>query len=373
MEGESTRHLAFREVTRAREAAERKRLIYVALTRARDLLVLGLRKGNKGRNDPQSFAVLLDAPIATPAASAFVEEIDVDALPVARPHPPQPPSSTAQARVDAAIARARAPAPLAPVALLPVTHLQDFVACPRKYHYAHQVGLSETPTRVDFTEGEEAQSPDPRAQGIAAHRLLECTALDAVGTAELEPSLVSLAAEEALEAPRSVIDHVLAFWETDFGKQVARGGDAQLFRELPFALELGKPGEQRLVLRGQIDLLHLDADNTAWVLDYKTTMRAPAGLEPYRFQLSAYAIAARKFAPTARAVKTGIAYLRDRPVGVEWDSPSPGALDSLEASLQNETRALLAAQRDGKWEGRPVERCRAIKCGYISRCHPSKS
>jgi ATP-dependent helicase/nuclease subunit A len=316
---------------------------------------------------------LLDGPISVPAAAAFVDEVDVDALPVAKPAPPPAPRPDAQARVDAAIARARAPAPLARVALVPVTHLQDFTACPRRYHYAHQIGLSETPLHVDWAEGEEAQSPDPRALGIAAHKLLERTPLTEVGKASLDASLNALAADEGLDAPQAVIDHVLAFWATDFGQQLSKSSEEQLFRELPFALELGKKGGQRLVLRGQIDLLWLDAKANAWVLDYKTTHRAPAGLEPYRFQLSAYALAARKFAPTAREVKTGIAWLRDRPVPLEWDAPSPGALEALEESLTHETNALLAAQRDGKWEGRPIERCRAIKCGYISRCHPSKS
>jgi ATP-dependent helicase/nuclease subunit A len=163
---------------------------------------------------------------------------------------------------------------------------------------------------------------------------------------------------------------VLAFWDSEFGQSVGAADPAQVFRELPFALKVAGKQEQTLVLRGQIDLLFLDAQNTAHVLDYKTVHRAPAGAEPYRFQLSAYALAARKFVPTARAVKTGIAYLRDRPVKFDWATPEADALDGQEAVLVNETRALLTAQRDGAWEGRPVERCRALKCGYISRCHP---
>jgi hypothetical protein len=40
---------------------------------------------------------------------------------------------------------------------------------------------------------------------------------------------------------------------------------------------------------------------------------------------------------------------------------------SLGASM---VQARARAQIDGLWEGRPVETCRSIGCGYLARCHP---
>jgi ATP-dependent helicase/nuclease subunit A len=316
---------------------------------------------------------MLEAPLGSFATAGFIEEVDVDALKKPWGRHPEVTPADAQDRLNRAIARAEAPAPLAPVALVPVTQLQDFVACPRKYHYAHQLGLAETPLAIDFGEGEEAAPHDPRAHGIATHKVLERTPLNLLGQPGLKKALEAIAEEEGLASAAAVVEHALAFWDSDFGQQVGRAEPSAVFRELPFVLRIGKPGQQGLVLRGQIDLLLLDGKGTAHVVDHKTVHRAPSGAEPYSFQLAAYALAARKFAPTARAVKTGIAYLRDRPVKFDWETPSPDALEAQEAALQTHTRALLEAQREGTWEGRPLERCRALKCGYISRCHGKQS
>lgn len=375
LELKSERHERVRGLLRDRRFAEHKRLLYVALTRARDLLVLGLRKGTRGKGenkkpDAKSLAGLLAAALELPLVAALVERVDAGAAQAPRPAAPPVASAGAQARLDAAVARAAAVAPLAPVALLPVTQLQDFVACPRRYHLAHQVGLAEGHGQREWTVGEEVGRGDLRAQGVAAHRLLERTPLALVGSQKLAPALAALASEEDLEAPKELLAMVLAFWQTPFGARLARAEPGRVFRELPFVVRLGRPDEGVLVLRGQLDLLWVDPEGTAWVLDYKTTRRAPSGLEPYRFQLLAYAAAARRFAPTARAVRAGVATLRDAPPQLEWEAPLPADLDALEAQLVHEARGLLAAQRDGAWPGRESSHCQRLGCGYRARCHP---
>ena len=73
----------------------------------------------------------------------FVEEI---AEPPSPPPAPVEPMAEAQRRVQAVLARVRNPSPVRPrEVVLPVTQLQDFFLCPRRYMYAHEVGLSEHP------------------------------------------------------------------------------------------------------------------------------------------------------------------------------------------------------------------------------------
>jgi RecB family exonuclease len=168
---------------------------------------------------------------------------------------------------------------------------------------------------------------------------------------------------------RQVGDDVLAwierFWRTDF----ARGLSPEtVLRELPFVLRLEHDGGPALLLRGQIDLLVV-TQNELLVIDYKTSTQPPAGLEPYRFQLACYALAARRFVhDPSRPVRAGVVFLQD-------PSPEPQFFDSLAlprfaATLVAEARALELAQRTGRWEGQPRKVCESLGCGYLSRCHP---
>ncbi len=366
----SDRHTLLGDERTSRNKAEQRRLFYVAMTRARDHVVLGLAV-LKGPGFAELALAAIVPPLTLLAASRnpHVEEVDPATLEV--PPPPAQPAlpADADAQVQAVVDRVlHAPAPRPRMAALPVTQLQDFVMCPRRYRFAHLVGLAERPLAFTWsaepTESEDA-SVDPRLRGIAAHKLLELTPLDAVGTPALKDRLLDIARTESLVLPPGVLDWVQAFWATPFGQQLKALGPSRVHRELPFMLRLEDSEGFSLMLRGQLDLLVEQADGTAQVVDYKTATKPARGLEPYAFQLGCYALAAAKFVMPGTRVQTGISFLRDPDVSPLFQTALPG----LERSLAGQAKALVRAQLDGNWSGLPRAECEAIGCGYIYRCH----
>ena len=343
-----------------RARAENLRLLYVAMTRARDRVVLGLRPSSAQAN---SWASDLRAFFPLRVAGERPDHLDVSSLAPRKPEPVTAPAGS-RAEIDALIARVRAPRAATTTSMvLPVTQLQDLVSCPRRFHFAHQVGLSERPIAFEWRDDDPSQDADLRARGTAAHRLLELTPLEAVGTPSLLTALREVRRSAGLErlAGDDVLGWVERFWSSAFARSVS---SATVHRELPFALRL--PGSA-LVLRGQIDLLAITQRELV-VIDYKTATMPAAGLEPYRFQLGCYALAAQRFSPQPLPVRAGIVFLRD-------ESPEPHFLADfdpaeLTAPLAQESAGLIEAQRTGQWPGRPRERCDALGCGYVYRCHP---
>lgn len=371
----SDRHDRLGEVRNSRAEAEQQRLFYVALTRARDRLVLGLADPKK---DPD-FAKLAREAIGPPRlpldpglgaaarTNPHVEEVDASTLIVPAPPPLPPTPVDAAEQVAAIVQRVRAaPLPQAKRAALPVTQLQDFVLCPRRYRFAHVVGLAERPLAFTWSGDERPDEGDdgvdPRLRGIAAHALLEHTPLDAVGTPRLPAALRAIAAAEGLTVSDEVFGWVERFWNTHFGLSMRH---ARVHRELPFMLRLDDGAGFQLMLRGQIDLLVEQPDGSAQVVDYKTALMPPEGLTPYAFQLGCYALATAKFTKPGTPVKTGISFLREPDPSPLFVSAAPG----LEASLATQARALAQAQVTGNWPGHPRARCEAIGCGYLYRCH----
>ena len=93
-------------------------------------------------------------------------------------------------------------------------------------------------------------------------------------------------------------------------------------------------------------------------------------MEQYRFQLRAYALAARRLVPGATRVRTGLAFLREpdpTPRFVELDAAED---ERFLAELRRLGAHLAQARGTARWEGRPIAHCEAIGCGYVYRCHP---
>ncbi len=367
----------FREVSaelKRREDAEYKRLLYVALTRAKDRLVLS----GAARGGGNTWWKMLDVAIAQDErVRALVRDVKVSELRVPAPNePPEAPvTPEAKERVERAVARARSPAPLKPRSVvLPVTHLQDFERCPRRYYYAHLIGLSEYPVVFDLDEdaGLGRSSGDSRFKGTVAHRLLERVSWAKVGTEMLRGELEALLWEEGMDPAsndgREILGWVEGFLSTRFAANLARSGEGRVHRELPFLLRLSD-GELALSLKGQIDLLFED-EGTAVLVDYKASHRPESGLLSYAFQLDCYALAACRFVAPGVQVRTGIAFLRERVpepelCGAEVDAPA------LERRLLASARELLGMTQRREWPGREKAICDAISCGYRYRCHPT--
>ncbi|MBK7861568.1 MAG: UvrD-helicase domain-containing protein [Archangiaceae bacterium] len=331
---------------KAREEADFKRVRYVAMTRARDLLILGVTKKGAawadlddacaGLNDVHQRVLQLPEPL--PPLRAVARTANLEALEAAR------------ARLEAR------PPPKPRRALLPVTQLQDFASCPTRYRLLHLVGLSEYPAEPRGLELETAAPvADVRERGTHAHLLLEHAPLGApVDLAALEKKLL-------LPEDLEVRGWVHRFLSTGFAR-----GLKDVSRELPFVLKLEHQGFT-LHLRGAIDLLIREADGTAVVIDYKSSLRPRDGLDAYRFQLGCYSLAARALLGPEVPVRAGIAFLREADPTPELLPPGVGVDGDW---LAAQAHALVTAQVDGRWQAQPEQRCRALKCGYVYRCHP---
>ncbi len=383
--GPSPRFLRVSQELSYRAQAEHRRLLYVALTRAKDHLVLS----GQTRNPKGTWRALLDAAIdGSPTLKRTVRDVEVESLPSSAAVPAEEPAAdaAARARVEGALARVRARPPAQPSGVvLPVTHLQDYFTCPRRYLYAHQVGLSEFPVVFELDEGDGLGAPDGergrsaadrRLRGTIAHRLLEQVDLwKARGAPDvLREQLEELLWLEGLspkdEDAQEIIRWVEGFVASDFAGRLVAAGPARVHRELPFMLRLAppEPGLPAVHLKGQIDLLFEDEQGGATVVDYKASRRHPAGLDAYAFQLDCYALAARRMVQPNVPVKAGILFLREKAQELQLRQV-PLDFAALERRLAQGGAELLRRAREHDWPGLPQAACTALRCGYQYRCH----
>ncbi|HZR09111.1 MAG TPA: UvrD-helicase domain-containing protein [Myxococcales bacterium] len=371
---------------RARELAQMRRLFYVAVTRARDLLILS---GRRARNE-ESWREWIDqisgdaeargllrivrdcnAAPALPWSGPAVDPATFGAPSTSFPAPPStgcpaPPSAGCPARAD--VARIAAAAPDSQVTLsAPVTQLADASVCPRRYQLLHELRLEERPDPehpLPDPLGEEPGSP-ATALGTLAHRLLELAPLqlDAGARRRELARLLRLEGEDP-SAHAEVLDAACAFLDSPLARRMAAAPSKRLHRELPFMLRLSRPGAPELLLRGQIDALLIDEDVT--VVDYKLSQARDTAR--YAAQLDAYALAARELVgESPLPVRTGIVFLRSK--GAPFVEHTPAATDEIRSGLLDAAQAIADGRRSGVWPVIEPPSCREIGCGFIRRCH----
>jgi len=365
-----------------REDAEYLRLLYVALTRARDHLVLSGQTTRQGGTWRALLQRLVDSDLAV---RVLVRGVDAEKLatPAAAVAEREMASAEANERIETVLRRIRSPEAI-PVShvVLPVTQLQDYFLCPRRYLYAHRVGLSEYPLLLEIDEEQEPpplggrNASDRRQQGVIAHRLLQLADLSLVNQpllirAQMQQLLWQEGIDPSGPDAREIARWVERFLCTSFAERLSSGGEGRVHRELPFLLRLGSPeGKIQVHLKGQIDLLFEDERGGATVIDYKASPRHPAGLEPYAFQLDCYALAARHFVKEGVSVRTGITFLQQaHPEPEIRRAASARDLRELERRLVHGAAELFQAPHQRDWPGLPPEKCAAIRCGYQYRCH----
>jgi ATP-dependent exoDNAse (exonuclease V) beta subunit len=365
-----------------RDEAEYLRLLYVAVTRARDHLILSGQTERPGG----TWREMLEQVIRSERTlRPLVAEIDIDTLPAGRPMsaPSMEPSPESVERLDVAVKRVRdVKLPSGSAAVFPVTHLQDYFLCPRRYLYARQLGLSEFPLVYELQaeteeENQGRSTGDHRMRGTLVHRILEQVDLRLIHEPNLLEHVRSLLWAEGLDPSArdtgEVVQWILAFLKTPFAFRISARPD-RVHRELPFLLRLAGEEEQLAVyLKGQIDLLFEEEDGSATIVDYKASVRHPAGLSPYAFQLDCYALAGSRFVQTGVPIRTGIAFLRGANPEPEMRPVGEVASKALEKKLILGAQALLRATRSLDWPGLPQAECAAIACGYQYRCHANSS
>jgi ATP-dependent exoDNAse (exonuclease V) beta subunit len=288
---------AVKEARHEAEQAERLRLYYVAMTRAKErLIVSGSVDFGSERDLPTPIAWVLDRLAADEelagAGDAPVELVRENArllvrLDRYRPEPvaaePEPEEEKGQLALFSALEELVSP-PVAPelpplVALaepplhrvrrLSFTSLSLFEQCAYKYFARYGLGMSERPV--------EAAEPGQRSGteiGSAVHTLLEELDLAAPAVPELDDELVR--------------GFVAAYCGSELARRVAALEGVEKERHFTFE-------QDGVLVHGFIDVFHL-RDGRAFVVDYKTNALGEASPDEiveqdYRLQRLVYALA----------------------------------------------------------------------------------
>jgi len=344
---------------REREIGQSRRLFYVAVTRARDLAVLS---GRAARGQQETWRGFVDQVREEAQQRGLLRVLREVAAPEPAPPERAPVDPERLAELPRAdhpeVRRIEAGAAGAAASLsVSVTQLADASLCSRRYQLLHELGLEEHPQPFG-----DAGSASAAALGTLAHRMLELLPLQLDPHARRAALLRLLALEGEDPAEHAeVLEAACASADSPLGQRMAKARPEHLRRELPFVLRLHGPGAPELLVRGQIDALLLE-EKTATVVDYKlSTARDPAR---YAAQLDAYALAARELLQGALPVRAGIVFLRSKGAPFAEREPSESRDGFLQAG-----QAIAEGLQTGSWPKIAPERCRAIGCGFIRRCH----
>jgi ATP-dependent helicase/nuclease subunit A len=367
---------AAREEARRAASAESRRLLYVALTRARDLLVLS-GEGRPRQDGTRTFPGWrgqLEAAIGGEAALVRRVSLAEAATlahgpPVAAPPPPAPSPTAAPGSP-----RLAPPAPPTPVRLA-VTQLAEFARCPRRHHLTRVLGLVEPAgLHGGATDDDPARAT---SRGTLAHAMLAEIGLGAPPPAQ-RAQLAAVAARRGYDPGDAGVvgirDAVIRFLGAPPGLElIEAAADGRLRRELPFLMRLGggqAGGPPACYLNGAIDALVAPrSGGRLLVIDFKYAHRRAEAADRYRLQLAAYALAASR-AHGGAPVEARLQFLRGD-LGVLDVTPTAEALADLARDAPALVRDLSsgAGNRTPAELGRDSTRCRAEGCGFVDRCY----
>jgi ATP-dependent helicase/nuclease subunit A len=339
------------------EEAERRRLYYVAMTRAIDRLIVSGAIGERGADTGTPIGWVLDrleaneleeageapveierggarllvrldrfAPASVPAQAATVQQLELFEV-------SENGGGALEAPELAPLAEVPAP-PLHRVRRLSYSALSLFERCSYRYFAERVVGLrpADAAGSVPGQEGLAATEI-----GDAVHGLLERVDLRAPAVpedlAELVRARYPAATDEELGRIRAF---VASYCVSELAARIASLDGARA--ELPFAFE-----HDGVLLHGRIDVLHR-AGPRALVLDYKTNSLEEGGPEQiverdYRLQRLVYALAC--FRAGAEEVEVVYHFL-ERPDAVVTDCYKLEDVPALEAELSTAIARIQA-------------------------------
>jgi ATP-dependent helicase/nuclease subunit A len=285
-------HVRLKQQAREREQREGDRLLYVAMTRAMDRLVLSYAERKRASKWQQLVAGVV------PAASPIEEAVPVEAAPDLEA--PVMPTQAEGLRHEVAAGQHDAAVAATSVAL--------FAVCPRRYFLARYLGLDAAPDGSGTSSAELGQQ---------VHR--------------------ALAGEPVASAEAAAV--AARFNASPLGRRAARAGRTE--REFDFLFETGG-----LILRGQIDLWF--EDHELVVVDYKTGREDPA----HHLQLRLYALALERYA--GRLPDRAFLYFaqRDRAEEIGLAPEHLEAARQAVLALREAQDKLRFPVNEGEWCGR---------------------
>jgi ATP-dependent helicase/nuclease subunit A len=324
-----------KEALKTREKQEENRLLYVAMTRAIEHLVLAY---SCGKNKPSNWAKLIDEHfgLAGMQPSAEPQRLNRDGFDVAvrivDSDPPAGARTRSREQEGGIELIARPVIQDQHETTSTVTSLAVFGACPRKYYLQRSLGWSTG--RFRRFDPDEVELDDP----------------DGVDTADLSASRVGSAVHQILAGVEPEDDIAEARELADVFRRGELGEKAEASRrserEWAFIADL-----DGAIVRGTIDLWFEDGHGGIHVVDYKTddvtADLAPARAAEYTPQLALYAIALER-ALGIRPRAAWLHFLRpDRIVEVPLDDAAIISARALVAGLRQAQDSLRFDLREG--------------------------
>lgn len=382
----------------AREQAERRRLTYVAVTRARRSLVLigsaaparpgsAWRTLSTGLDDPGFAATLTHRE----DAKAWLHEASLPAAPSAAGPAPEVAELIEVPSGPPFLVPPRSPSREIALALAP---LSVFHGCARRFRFRHLLGLEEPVStgQLDLfgdemapdLQDDDVDESDPDAPISAAHRVLERWPRARWGAPTNPAEIAARLAAHGLAADHGealrLAPAIASFLSGPYAR-VIRDEDCAIRREEPFVLTTvaptaGRTGARALTVRGAIDLVVERRSGAIDALDYKLS-RPRADLALHELRLRAYALALHKRHPD-RPIRAGVIYLGAsvEPTILRGDGPGGAITDAdherFEDDLASLAHRFAEARHQDRFDGVPVDVCRRLQCGFVGACHGDK-
>ncbi|WP_296970958.1 exodeoxyribonuclease V subunit beta [Tepidanaerobacter sp. EBM-38] len=255
-----------------KEIEEAKRLLYVALTRARDyLLISGEMKSDKKDSflkwlNPESITDSADDGISVETiwelADAAVNTVDLQEK--------EPKLGKKQIYWNKHISVPRS---------FSVTSIGEFARCPRRYYLSNQLGI---PEKLFYKDCGDLSRLSARERGTIVHELIEKIHKENIKVNNKEEILAINSCPLNFQDRRFIERCLQNYLESDLYNT-----PGVVYSEMPFTYHLG----DRRYITGKIDHLILEEDG-ATVVDFKTNSMIDSDLmKAYRLQVMAYALA----------------------------------------------------------------------------------
>jgi ATP-dependent exoDNAse (exonuclease V) beta subunit len=326
-------------------AAEERRLFYVAMTRARERLIISgaARLASDSWANGSGAPLGWLAPALVPDVRARVQEgggeadgVQVDLVTEAawdEPPPQERAAYSVSADVDAAAPHHAAQQRPGAVRALSYTSLTTYLRCGYRFYVERVLGVPGPPER-----GGDGESTGPRGgtltaaeRGTAVHSLLE--RLDF--KRPLRPTAEAIAAVAPRPLSGRQATEIAAVVERFGSSEICRrlGRATGVRREQPFAFGLGET-----LITGALDVIAAEPAGGLVVVDYKTDRLEgadPTGVveREYRAQRLIYALAALRSGAARVEVAHVFLEAPDRPVTASYEQAGAAALERELAAL----------------------------------------
>jgi ATP-dependent helicase/nuclease subunit A len=321
---------------------EEKRLLYVAVTRARKMLVLGEGFSKQagpwlqwiGQIFESANSSAIDAARAGKSQTVRFRGFSIKVLPASQLNVPEQLAFSADPILvaEADIPRPRKLRIQSAVEMTP-SDLATLSGCFRFFHWTRIMGMAEPGSRPS------GDSPQMKL-GSIAHKFLETA---------VKPSGAALA--------DAGVPDLQSVFECRDWQELANDSPE---RELPFIMHLNAGGRDCWV-RGRMDAA--TAGGLPRVIDYKYALWRESAEADYEIQMTAYALALMKALETDRAISE-LWYLKAPMKIIRREYTR----EEAEGRLSGLFSRYLQALDDDEWPAADRVYCDRVECGFRERC-----